>query len=226
VAIEFFSVGQRAEGIIAIGQEATGFIAIGQIATGFFALGQMARGVIAVGQLAVGLVAVGMLAVGPIFAVAMIGAGGRGIGGVLPLLPLPSRRAKLPGLGTYAGVASGRETAWLPVTVHESGGALSLRHAEGPIDAKIAPSIEDGARTAASRGLRVLGLFGPGAGKPELRRLMRMEDEPFARGGARIGLGVLQILGLAAACWGVWEFVLVDLGDFLLTALRFLVTGQ
>lgn len=221
MAIEFLSVGQRAEGIIAIGQEATGFIAIGQVATGFFALGQMARGVIAVGQLAVGLVAVGMLAVGPIFAVAMIGAGGRGIGGVLPLVPLPARRPKLPGLANFASIASGRETGWLPVTLESRGGGVAIRHAQGPIDASIAPALEGGARTAASSGLTLLGLFGPGAGKPELRRLMRMEDEVVMRGGARWALSAAQLVGLAIACAIVWYVAFVDLGDFLVGAARF-----
>ncbi len=221
MAIEFLSVGQRAEGIIAIGQEATGVIAIGQVATGFFALGQMARGVIAVGQLAVGLVAVGMLAVGPIFAVAMIGAGGRGIGGVLPLVPLPARRAKLPGLGAFASIAAGRETGWLPVTLELRGSSVAIRHAQGPIDASIAPAIEGGARAAASSGLTLLALFGPGARKPELRRLMRMEDETVVRGGMRWALGAAQLVGLAIACGIVWYVAFVDLGDFLVGAARF-----
>jgi hypothetical protein len=223
VAIEFLSVGQRAEGIIAIGQEATGVIAIGQIATGFFALGQMARGVIAVGQLAIGLVAVGMLAVGPIFAIAMVGAGGRGIGGVLPLVPLPVRRAKPPGLGNFAAIVAGRETGWLPVTLASERGEVVIRHPEGPIDAGLSPGIRDAARTAADANLTLLGLFGPGAGKPELRRLMRMEDEPIARGAARWALGAAQLVGLAIACALLWQFALVDIGDFLVGAARFLL---
>jgi hypothetical protein len=162
-----------------------------------------------------------MLAVGPIFAVAMIGAGGRGIGGVLPLVPLPARRPKLPGLANFGAIAAGRETGWLPVTFASERGGVGIRHAQGPIDASLSPGIRDAARTAADANLALLGLFGPGAGKPELRRLMRMEDEPIARGGARWALGAAQLVGLAIACAVVWYVVLVDLGDFLVSAARF-----
>lgn len=223
--MQFLSVGQRAEGFIAIGQEATGIIAIGQIATGVFALGQMARGVIAVGQLAIGLVAVGMLALGPVYCVAMIGAGARGKGGVLPIVPMPTRKAVLPGLATLAEITSRGATGWLPITVVDRGGTLSVMHQGSVLDATIGTSIAEGARTAATRGITVLGLFGPSGGKPELRRLMRMEDDPFATGPARIVVWMVQLVALAIACAVLWEFVFVDVGDFALAALRFIVTG-
>ena len=74
-------------GIFAFGQFAYGVVAIGQVATGIFTIGQLSIGVIAVGQGATGLIAVGQGAVGLLYAVAMVGVGARGFGGVLPLLP-------------------------------------------------------------------------------------------------------------------------------------------
>lgn len=224
--IEFFSVGQRAEGIIAIGQEATGVIAIGQFATGVFALGQVARGGIAIGQVAIGVVAVGMLSLGLVYSVGMIGAGARGIGGILPLVPTPPRRGKLPGLASPDGIRGGRETGWLPVRVTPGPGGLSLSHASGPIHASISPSVNEGVQTAAkTSATEFLGLFGPGSGGPELRRLMRISDPTLFNGPARIAAGVAQLVLLAVACGMFFQFVAVPVGDFALTALRFLVTG-
>ncbi len=97
--MRFFDIGQEANGFIAVGQIATGVFAFGQVATGVVAVGQGARGVIAVGQGAIGVVAVGMGAVGLIHSVAMLGIGGRGLGGVLPLTPSLGVPYQLPRLG-------------------------------------------------------------------------------------------------------------------------------
>jgi hypothetical protein len=224
--IEFFSVGQRAEGIIAIGQEATGIIAIGQFATGVFALGQVARGGIAIGQVAIGVVAVGMLSLGLVYSVGMIGAGARGLGGILPLVPTPPRRAKLPGLANPDAIRGGRETGWLPVRVGSSSHGPVLSHASGPIHAAISPSVQEGVKTASNAATtEFLGLFGPGHGGPELRRLMRITDPTMLVGPARIAAGVGQLVLLAVACGMFFQFVAVPIGDFALTTLRFLVTG-
>jgi hypothetical protein len=225
--IEFFSVGQRAEGIIAIGQEATGIIAIGQFATGVFALGQVARGGIAIGQVAIGVVAVGMLSLGLVYSVGMIGAGARGLGGILPLVPTPPRRAKLPGLANPDAIRGGRETGWLPVRVGSSSHGPVLSHASGPIHAShLSVGAARACKTAAkTANTEFLGLFGPGHGGPELRRLMRITDPTMLVGPARIAAGVGQLVLLAVACGMFFQFVAVPIGDFALTTLRFLVTG-
>lgn len=225
--IEFISVGQRAEGIIAIGQEATGFIAIGQIATGVFALGQMARGVFAVGQVAVGVFAVGMLSLGLAGSVGMIGAGARGLGGILPIVPGPHRKPKMPSAGNPQAIREGREVGWLPVTISGSAPNVSIQHATGPISASVAPACSEATATAATTSnVPVYALFGPGPDhKPELRRLMRMFDPWATFGATRWLIGAGQLVALAIACAVYCEVVMVPLGDFLLVALRSIVTG-
>ncbi|MES2639967.1 MAG: hypothetical protein V4850_10810 [Myxococcota bacterium] len=85
--MRWISVGEEANGVIAIGQFATGVIAFGQVATGVIAVGQVARGFVAIGQVAIGVFAVGMGSVGLVYSVGMLGAGGRGLGIILPLVP-------------------------------------------------------------------------------------------------------------------------------------------
>ncbi len=225
--IEFISVGQRAEGIIAIGQEATGFIAIGQVATGVFALGQMARGVFVVGQLAIGFFAVGMLSVGLAGSIGMIGAGARGLGGILPIVPGPHRKPKLPGAGSPQAIREGREVGWLPVRIRGAAQSLTIEHETGVIPATFSAASKEGASTAAATpDVPVYALFGPGpGGKPELRRLMRMFDTFATFGTTRWLVGAAQIVALIVACVVYCEAVVVPLGDFLLVAVRSIVTG-
>lgn len=225
--IEIISVGQRAEGIIAIGQEATGFIAIGQIATGVFALGQMARGVFAVGQVAIGIFAVGMLSLGLSGSVGMIGAGARGLGGILPIVPGPHRKPKLPNPGNAQAIREGREIGWLPVRIAGGAPNVAIQHETGPIDASVAAGCNEAVATAAAASnVPVYALFGPGpGGRPELRRLMRMFDPWATFGGTRWVISAAQLVALAIACAVYCEVVVVPLGDFLLVALRSIVTG-
>src|SRR5687767_6557913 len=93
--MEFISVGQHAVGFIAIGQEARGFFALGQVATGVIAIGQLARGVLTLGQLGFGFIGWGQVGFGILHAVGMVGAGGRGLGLVVPLVPSVGR-ARVP----------------------------------------------------------------------------------------------------------------------------------
>lgn len=101
-------VGQEATGIIAIGQFASGFIAIGQVATGFIAVGQVARGFFVVGQAGFGILSLGMLSGGLVGSVGMLGAGGRGLGGILPLVPRLVDPRELPPEVSFDSLASGR----------------------------------------------------------------------------------------------------------------------
>ena len=97
--------------MIAIGQVATGFIAVGQVATGVIAVGQVARGFIAIGQGAIGVVAVGMGSVGLVYAVGMVGVGGRGLGLVLPLVPSLGPRFAVPATEPAARLLGGADRA-------------------------------------------------------------------------------------------------------------------
>lgn len=126
----FIDVGQEATGFIAIGQFATGFLALGQVATGVIAIGQVARGFFVVGQAAFGLVAVGMGSGGLIYSVGMLGVGGRGLGGILPLVPRLTDPRELPEHGTFAELSvSARSQGWVRVTL-ESDGASFARLSE------------------------------------------------------------------------------------------------
>ena len=114
----------------------------------------------------------------------------------------------------------------LPVRVGSSSHGPVLSHASGPIQASISASVSEGVQTAAkTANTEFLGLFGPGHGGPELRRLMRIADPTMLVGPARIAAGVGQLVLLAVACGMFFQFVAVPIGDFALTTLRFLVTG-
>jgi len=113
---KLFDVGQQAEGIIAVGQLATGVVAIGQVATGVIAIGQVARGVIAIGMGAIGLVSIGMGSAGLFYSVGLLGVGGRGLGIILPLVPLFGRRYDFPDPTRFEELETGRrDEGWLEV---------------------------------------------------------------------------------------------------------------
>lgn len=116
--MQWVSVGQEARGVIAIGQEATGVFALGQLATGVVAVGQVARGFVAIGQGAIGVFAVGMGSVGLVYSVAMLGVGGRGLGGVLPLIPSLGPTVRRPALTSGRRLLAGQaDTGVVKVTL-------------------------------------------------------------------------------------------------------------
>lgn len=114
-------VGSEATGFIAIGQFATGFIAVGQVATGFIAIGQLARGFFVIGQAAFGIVSLGMLSGGLVGTIGMLGAGGRGIGGILPLVPRLREPRELPPTQSFDEIArGGAAEGWVAASVQLS----------------------------------------------------------------------------------------------------------
>ena len=124
--MQFLSIGGRAEGVIAIGQEAVGIFALGQFATGVIAIGQVARGVVAIGQVALGFVAIGQLALGLSFGAAMLGAGGRALGIVLPLVPVPPRKKRLPELTSLSEIRLRGEGTVLGTLTRAGGSQIAL----------------------------------------------------------------------------------------------------
>jgi len=94
--VKIIDFGQEATGFIAVGQFAVGVFALGQVATGVVAVGQMATGIITIGQGAVGFFSIGMGGVGIYWTGAMIGIGGSGFGGVIPLAPSLGKTLELP----------------------------------------------------------------------------------------------------------------------------------
>ena len=125
--MRWISVGQEANGVIAIGQEATGVFAFGQVATGVVAVGQAARGFIAIGQVAIGVFAVGMGSVGLVYSVGMLGAGGRGLGIILPLVPSLGPALALPETTTAARLFGGKaHHGYVAATLDAGGGRPTL----------------------------------------------------------------------------------------------------
>lgn len=124
--MRWISVGQEANGVIAIGQQATGVIALGQFATGVVAIGQVARGFVAIGQVSIGVFAIGMGSVGLFYSVGMLGAGGRGLGIILPLVPSLGPKVAVPDTVPAGRLLGGRaRDGWVSATLD--------RDAHGPV---------------------------------------------------------------------------------------------
>ncbi len=110
-------------------------IALGQSALGVIAIGQLARGVVAIGQVAVGVIAVGQGAVGVVHAVAMLGVGGRGLGGVLRVAPkhrafsVPTPAPPVP-LASLEPGSSG----WVRARLDAGGAPLGVGVSESSVD--------------------------------------------------------------------------------------------
>lgn len=219
--MQFFAVGQEAHGFIALGQMATGVIAIGQVATGVIAIGQVARGVVAIGMVAFGLVSIGMVSVGLMFAAGLIGAGGRaGPGGILPLVPTPRRKPKLPKRTTLETIQSTRRKGWLDVVVRaDQHGAATLVHRGRPLPASLARKLETAARVYARQEGRAVAHVVPHERGLRVTRLM-MNPKPTYR---RIVGAALQLGLLTLGAYGYWYLVLVDMGDFLIVIGRELI---
>lgn len=123
--------------MFAVGQESQGVFALGQSATGVIAVGQLARGVIVVGQGAVGIVAVGQGALGVLYAVAMLGVGARGFGGVLQLVPKPKNEPTIeppPETPLDALRLAGEGSGWVKVTLRRAGAVPEVISSDGPLE--------------------------------------------------------------------------------------------
>jgi len=217
--MQFFSVGQEAEGFIAIGQVATGVIAIGQFATGVIAIGQLARGVFTVGMLSTGVVSVGMLSLGVVHCVGMIGAGGRGVGGVLPLCPKLPIPAMLPERAPREVLESGRGSGWIEVSVERTPQGLALVEGGRPLRAKLGAAILSAASTAMVAARPVLAFVSPGREMPEVTRLMRIPEASW-RNPRFLGQSAAQLIGLAVASAAYFWFGLVPVVDRLIAMFK------
>ncbi|GAB4200279.1 MAG: hypothetical protein OHK0013_11170 [Sandaracinaceae bacterium] len=209
------AVGQHAEGVIAIGQEATGFFALGQFATGVIAIGQVARGVVAIGQLSLGIFTVGQLGLGLSFCAAMIGAGGRALGIVLPLVPVPPRKKKLPPVGPLAAVRSGG-AGWVRGTLARGGGTRIVAMIEGQsVPLSVGADLFLAAYYFAKKGSTeplFLRVSSEGGGL-RLLEIKRAEEDRSKK--PWLGpLSIVQLVALAIAAGVYWQFFLVDFGDF------------
>lgn len=210
--MQFFSVGQFAEGFIAIGQEATGVIAIGQMATGVIAIGQLARGVFTVGMLSIGVVSVGMLSIGLVHCISMIGAGGRGFGGVVPLVPKLPDSFDLPPVVSPAEIETGQKPGWVRGIIANTAQGLALVAGGRPLRVRIGQNASRAANQALRTALPVLANVVPSGGGAEVVRLMR-DPGPSARDPRWLGLAAAQLVGLVIATTIYFWFGLAPVVD-------------
>ncbi len=211
--MRFFAVGERAEGVIAIGGEAVGIVAIGQFATGFLAIGQLARGVIAIGQLAVGVFAIGQLALGLTFCVAMLGAGGRALGIVLPIVPVPPRRKKIPQLHDLAHART-QGSAWLRGKLQRSGTSFTAVVGDQSVPVAVGSDMFLAAYGVAKANTDLfIELTSGDRRNYKLRAMKNAADDVSNKPWISVW-SFIQLALLAVAAWGYMQFVVVDLMDF------------
>jgi len=218
--MRIIAIGGRAEGFIAIGQEAVGFFALGQFATGVIAIGQVARGVVAIGQLAIGIFAVGQLSLGLTFCVGMLGAGGRTLGIVLPIVPVPPRKKKIPPLGSLEDVGR-KGSGWVRARLSKGSGTTIVADVNGrrvPLDVGADPILAayyfPKNAGGSSESLFLDLSSGDGGATYRVRQIKRAVDD--LSGKSWFGVwSIVQLVLLAVAAWGYMQFVVVDLIDFM-----------
>jgi hypothetical protein len=215
--MRIIAIGQQAEGVVAIGQEATGLFALGQFATGVIAIGQVARGVVAIGQLSLGIFTVGQLGLGLSFCAAMIGAGGRALGIVLPLVPVPPRKKKLPPVGSLASVRSSG-AGWTRATFSRGTGTQILATIDGEtLPLRVGADLFLAAYYFATKGSSEPLFVRVSSEGGALRLLEIKRAEEDASGKPWFGVrSVVQLVLLAVAAGVYWHFVVLDLGDFVI----------
>lgn len=201
----FIDIQQEAQGVIAVGQIATGVVAIGQMATGVIAIGQVARGFIAIGQGAVGVIAVGMGAVGVFHATAMMGAGGRGFGLVLPLSPYWPKKFQHPDTIRFGDLAAGDEDeGWIQVQLGTDDNGPCLVRDGSPLDVRFTRRMHRAATGYAPPHEDKLYAFVERQhGGLVCTRLMYAPKRAFRRKGYWTG-SAFQFAGLIALCAAFW----------------------
>jgi hypothetical protein len=215
--MRIIAIGQHAEGVIAIGQEATGFFALGQFATGVIAIGQVARGVVAIGQVSLGIFTIGQLGLGLSFCAAMLGAGGRALGIVLPLVPVPPRKKKLPPVGSLAAARSSG-AGWVRATFSRGSGTQILANVDGEtVPLHVSADLFLAAYYFAKKGSAeplFVRVSSEGGGL-RLLELKRAEEDASGKPWFG-GLSIVQLVLLAIAAGVYWQFFVVDFGDFVI----------
>lgn len=213
-----FDAGQFATGFIAVGQFATGFVAIGQVATGVIAIGQVARGGIVIGMVGFGLWSISMVGVGVLRTTALIGVGGTaGFGLVLPLIPLPARRPRLPPLvSADALVAGAREAGWTRAWIEPGPEGIPVCTVDGerlaaPLDARLRPALA--ALLEGGAGPALVHLRRDGA-RLRWDRVMAL-PRPARANPALWIRGALGLVVLAVIAFVYWWLVALPLGELL-----------
>jgi hypothetical protein len=197
-------VGQHAVGFIAIGQEARGFFALGQVATGVIAVGQLARGVFTIGQLAFGFIGWGQVGFGILHAVGMMGAGGRGIGIVLPLVPSVGKK-RVPPETIPVDRALAGAAGWVEADLFYDEHGLGLASQGRRLPVKFDRRLQGGANGLTVHGPRSVWAFlRPFGSLVVCERISHAPPRPYEKPGFYV-LGAVQFVGLVilATVWWV-----------------------
>ncbi|HEY6557076.1 MAG TPA: hypothetical protein VI072_07370 [Polyangiaceae bacterium] len=201
--MDFISVGGEARGFIAIGQHATGVIAFGQIATGVIAVGQVARGCFALGQVALGFIGWGQAGFGVLHAVGMLGAGGRGFGIVLRLVPALGKKREPPALTSPDRVYAG-EPGWLELDLFHDGQNLGLGSGGQRWPIKLHRQLIGDATRLTLNGPRHVWAYVTKFGQTLVcERLVHEPPRPYEVPGW-YAMGVFQFMGLLALASAWW----------------------
>lgn len=201
--MDFISVGQEARGFIAIGQHATGVFAFGQIATGVIAIGQVARGCFALGQVALGFIGWGQAGFGVLHAVGMLGAGGRGFGIVLRLVPALGKKRVPPPLSPPDRVYAG-QPGWLELDLFHDGANLGLGAGGQRWPIKVHRQLIGDATRLTTQGPRHVYAYVTKIGQILVcERILHEPPRPYEVPGWYT-LGVVQFAGLLALACAWW----------------------
>ncbi len=201
--MDFIAFGQEARGFIAIGQHATGVIAVGQMATGVIAVGQLARGCFCLGQAAIGFIGWGQLGVGVLHAVGMVGAGGRGFGLVVRLVPSLGKKRQPPQTTSLDQVYAG-QPGWVELDLFYDGHGLGFGTQGQRLPIKVHRRLTgDAGRLTAHGAVHVwayLRRFGPTV---VCERIVHQPPRPYESQGWFV-LGAFQFAGLLLLCCVWW----------------------
>lgn len=141
--MQLFDAGQTAgPAVIAVGQGAVGLIAIGQMAHGVIAIGQVAVGVVALGQGSFGVFTLGMGSMGLGYCAAMLGIGGRGFGGVLPLVPSLGRHTPPGEVRPVDERLRAEAPGWSEAQLSPMGLTLDDRPLDLPVDLRLQQAVD------------------------------------------------------------------------------------
>jgi hypothetical protein len=212
--MEFISVGQTAEGFIAIGQHARGVFALGQDAVGVVAVGQVARGVFTLGQAAFGFIGWGQVGFGMLHAVGMLGAGGRGLGLVVPLTPGVGRARVPPETVDVHGALRGA-SGWIEADLFFDSHGLGLADDGHRLPVKFDRRLQAAAQGLTTHGpKRVWAFLRTVRGVVVCERIQHAPQRPFERPGF-YGLAAVQFVGLVIMAVVWWKLVGVELAEIL-----------
>ncbi|HEY3495175.1 MAG TPA: hypothetical protein VGK73_10835 [Polyangiaceae bacterium] len=204
--MEFISVGQHAVGFIAIGQEARGFFALGQVATGVIAIGQLARGVLTLGQLGFGFIGWGQVGFGILHAVGMVGAGGRGLGLVVPLVPSVGR-ARVPPQTIAIERALAGQSGWVAADLFYDEHGLGLGSGGHRLPVKFDRRLQGGANALTVHGPRTVWAFLRRIGPLSVcERIQHAPPRPYEKPGFYLR-GAFQFVGLVILATAWWVVV-------------------